>query len=170
MGLELAGKHRGIVVDNADPEKLGRLKVRVESAYGEQPAENLPWAWPCFLGGGSSDCGCFYVPEKGAVVWVEFLWSSGEPDPSSPVWTGVWFTKGGTPAEVEGPPEDAHHYKVLKTTSGHKMVCCDKPGEECVRIHGAKGQTIEMDENGGMTVTVPGLLLFRVGHTTMRRY
>jgi hypothetical protein len=149
MGLELAGKHRGIVVDNVDPEKLGRLKVRVEAAYGEQPAEALPWAWPCFLGGGSPDCGFFYVPEKGACVWVEFLWNNGEPDPANPVWVGVWFPKGGTPAEVEGPPEDAHYYKVFKTTGGHVVVFCDKPGNEYIRIqHRPAGSWREYTKDG----------------------
>ena len=45
---ELGGLLRGIVVDNNDPLKLGRIKVRVIAAYGEQPVNNLPWAWPCF--------------------------------------------------------------------------------------------------------------------------
>jgi hypothetical protein len=171
MGLELAGKHRGIVADNVDPEKLGRLKVRVEAAYGEQPAEHLPWAWPCFLSGGSEDCGFFAVPEKGACVWVEFLWNNGEPDPASPVWVGVWFPKGGTPAEVEGSPEDAHYYKVIKTPNKHVITLCDKPGEEFVRIeHGPKKQTVFMDKDGNVTLEVPGLLLFRVGHATMEAY
>lgn len=150
MGLELAGKHRGIVVDNADPQKLGRLKVRVLKAYGEQPPGNLPWAWPCFPAGGSPNCGFFSLPEKGAVVWVEFLWNDGEPDPSCPVWVGTWHAQGGTPAEVEGPPEDAHYYTVLKSANGkHVIVLCDKPGEEYIRIrHGKKEQLISMTPDG----------------------
>jgi hypothetical protein len=153
MGLELAGKHRGIVVDNADPDKLGRLKIRVEAAYGAQPTENLPWAWPCFLSGGTPDCGFFAVPETGACVWVEFLWNNGEPDPASPVWTGVWFPKGGTPAEVGGAPEDAHHYKVFKTPSGHVITLCDKPGEEFIKIeHGPMGQYAFFDKEGNIDI------------------
>ena len=49
---EFGGLLRGIVVDNNDPKKLGRIKVRIQSAYGDQPVDNLPWAWPCLNYGG----------------------------------------------------------------------------------------------------------------------
>lgn len=147
--FSLAGKHRGIVTDNADPLKLGRLKIRIDAAYGNQPVQDIPWAWPCFPSGGSPNCGFFDVPELGASVWVEFQWKDGQPDPTHPIWTGVWFAEGDTPEEVEGPPGDAHYYKVFKTPVGHVMTFCDKPGEEFIRLtHGKKKQTIEMDKDG----------------------
>ena len=133
-GLELAGKHMGIVVDNADPLKLGRLKVRVQEAYGEQPVDNLPWAWPCFAYGGMPQMALYAVPEVGAGVWVEFMWKDGQPDASHPVWTGLWLAQGETPEQVESSAEDAHYYKVFKTTSGHFLTFCDKPGEEFIRL------------------------------------
>ncbi|MDR1514929.1 MAG: phage baseplate assembly protein V [Synergistaceae bacterium] len=169
--MSLAGKHRGLVSDNADPLKLGRLKVRVDAAYGAQPIEDLPWAWPCFAYGGFADAGFYVVPEIGSGVWVEFQWKDGQPDPTHPVWTGVWFAEGDTPEEVEGTPEEAHHYKVFKTTSGHVLTFCDKPGEEFIRVvHGKKMQTIFFDKDGNGTIEIPGLLLFRVGHATMEAY
>ena len=85
-GLELAGKHMGIVVDNADPLKLGRLKVRVLEAYGDQSADVLPWALPCFAYGGMPQMALYAVPEVGAGVWVEFMWKDGKPDATHPVW------------------------------------------------------------------------------------
>jgi hypothetical protein len=40
-----------------------------------------------------------------------------------------------------------------------------------VRIeHGTKKQTVLMDKDGNMTIEVPGLLLFKVGHATMKGY
>lgn len=157
MGLELAGKHRGKVLDNADPEKLGRLKVQVLSAYGEQPKENLPWAWPCFPAGGSSDCGFFSLPEIGANVWVEFQWNDGEPDPSSPVWSGVWFSRGNTPGDVAGAPEDAHYYTVIKSATGkHRFIMYDKPGEEYIKLyHGTKTQILRFEADGSAYVDSP---------------
>ena len=59
---EFGGLLRGIVVDNNDPKKLGRIKVRIQSAYGDQPVENLPWAWPCLSYGGMSGMYAFAVP------------------------------------------------------------------------------------------------------------
>ncbi|MDR1648927.1 MAG: phage baseplate assembly protein V [Synergistaceae bacterium] len=170
-GLDFGGKHRGIVEDNSDPLKLGRLKVRVQAAYGNQPVGNLPWAWPCFAYGGMSQMAFYAVPEVGAGVWVEFQWKDGKPDPTYPVWTGGWIAEGETPEEVEGSPEDAHYYKVFKTASGHVVTMCDKPGEEFVRIvHGVQKQTVDMDKEGNMTISVPNLLLFKVGHATMEAY
>jgi hypothetical protein len=170
-GLEFGGKHRGIVEDNNDSLKLGRLKVRVQAAYGNQPTDSLPWAWPWVAYGGASQMALYAAPEIGAGVWVEFQWKDGKPDPTYPVWTGIWIAEGETPEEVEGPPENAHYYKVFKTTGGHTLTFCDKPEEEFIRIvHGTKKQTIEMDKDGNMTIEVPKLLKFRVGHATMEGY
>ena len=147
-GLELAGKHRGLVEDNADPLKLGRLKVRVQSIYGNQPVDVLPWAWPCFPYGGMPQQAFFAIPEIGAGVWVELQWKDGKPDPTHPVWTGVWISGGETPTEIEGSPGEAHYYKVMKTTSGHVLVFCDKPGEEFIRIQHKEGHFLELDNAG----------------------
>lgn len=36
----------GIVEDNKDPDRLGRVKVRVQSVYDDIPLEDIPWANP----------------------------------------------------------------------------------------------------------------------------
>ncbi len=38
------GIYRGVCFDNADPEKLGRIRARVPDVLGMQPTE---WALPC---------------------------------------------------------------------------------------------------------------------------
>lgn len=62
----------GCVEDNKDPEKLGRVKVRI-SPYSELATEDLPWASPK-LGscGNSADSGGLNVPEVGSQVRVDF--------------------------------------------------------------------------------------------------
>ena len=143
---ELGGLLRGIVVDNNDPLKLGRVKIRVIAAYGEQPVNNLPWAWPCFPYGGAKEQGFFAVPEKGAGVYVMFQYKDGEPDPTYPVWLGQWHAQNETPSEIAGNSEDAHHYKGFKTTSGHNMIFCDKPGEEFIEIKDKHGSYIRLKD------------------------
>lgn len=36
----------GLVEDNKDPDRLGRIKVRVQSVYDDIPVEDIPWANP----------------------------------------------------------------------------------------------------------------------------
>lgn len=58
----------GIVEDNNDPKKLGRLKIRVVNIFDEIPVEDLPWAKPWKDLNGNS----FLLPEKGKIVSVVF--------------------------------------------------------------------------------------------------
>lgn len=54
-------------MENNDPQKLGRIKVYVQAAYGTSSIAELPWAYPKFAKPGD-----FYVPEIGEAVYVEF--------------------------------------------------------------------------------------------------
>ena len=62
----------GRVEDNNDPEKLGRIKVRIEP-YSDFNTEDLPWASPILgsCGNSSSNCG-LNVPEIGSQVRIFF--------------------------------------------------------------------------------------------------
>ena len=69
---DTAMSYLGVVEDNNDPKKLGRLKVRV-APYSDLETEELPWAYPK-LGthGNSAEYGGLNVPEIGSQVRVEF--------------------------------------------------------------------------------------------------
>ena len=153
MSNEFGGLLRGIVVDNNDPKKLGRIKVRIQSAYGDQPVDNLPWAWPCLNYGGMPGMHNYAVPEINAGVWVIFQNKDGEPDTTYPVWLGVWQAEEEKPVrtdeEIQENTADAHYYKELRTTSGHTTVYCDKPGEEYVEIRDKDNNFLRMDDKEG---------------------
>ena len=58
---------RGIVVDNLDPKKLGRIKVLI-SIYEDLDIDDIPWAFPelsTFLGNSQNSIS-FSVPEEGS--------------------------------------------------------------------------------------------------------
>lgn len=66
--------YKGLVEDNADPKKLGRVKVRIPSIWGNPdqiPTACLPWASVLSPNAGA-DSGTFIVPEIGSTVYVRF--------------------------------------------------------------------------------------------------
>jgi len=61
--------YQGIVVDNNDPEKIGRCKVRVYNLFTDSiPDSDLPWSLP----ENTLFDGSFVVPPIGAIVNVRF--------------------------------------------------------------------------------------------------
>ena len=64
--------HPGKVVDNNDPKKLGRCRIRVFGIYEDPiPDSDLPWADPDY-GFMGSKVGSFVIPPKDAIVNVYF--------------------------------------------------------------------------------------------------
>ncbi len=137
------GKYRGFVVDNADPELRGRVRLQVPALLGDQQTD---WALPCVPCGGLADQGWFCVPELGAQVWVEF--EGG--DLSFPIWSGTfWQAAGDPPAEVSGQPES----KVFKTAGGHYLQFEDAAGAEQVHLQHTGGASLDIDSQGTVALT-----------------
>lgn len=135
------GKYRGFVVDNADPEKRARLKLRIPSVAG---AATTGWALPCLPFGGSPDAGWFAVPEPNAQVWVEFE----EGDPSRPIWTGTfWQTSSDVPAEAA---KDEPTTRLWKTPGKGLIQFDDAAGEERLCIRHVSEAQIEIDSAGSL--------------------
>jgi hypothetical protein len=85
---DISKPHRGVVISNGDPKKLGRIKVEIE---GFLQGLHLPWIYPknpYFLGGGNGSIS-FSVPEEGSEVIVEFPFK----DIYFGFYTGHWPTK-----------------------------------------------------------------------------
>jgi len=62
----------GVVEDNNDPLKYGRVRVRLHGLYDDIPTEALPWSTPNFPLGAGGVKGSFIVPEVGVVINVTF--------------------------------------------------------------------------------------------------
>lgn len=142
------GKYRAFVVDNVDPDKLGRCKLTIPSVLGE--TESV-WAMPCLPYGGAAEIGFIAVPPIGAQVLAEFL----EGDASTPMWTGAfWQPATAPPAEFTANPEPTA--KVMKTESGHFLTFEDKEGEEAITLRSSAGAVIEMNPGGSIELTDSG--------------
>lgn len=128
------GKYRGQVTNNRDPNKLGRLMLKVVDVFGDQESG---WAMPCvpFAGKG---VGFFMLPPEKAWCWVEF--ENGDPD--YPIWSGCFWAAGETPtssAEAEK--------KVIKTEAG-TITLDETAGKSGITIETKEGMKIIMDMKG----------------------
>ncbi len=138
------GKYRGIVIDNNDPQKRGRLKLRIPSVLADQDTD---WALPCLPYGGYEQQGMFMVPDVDAQVWVEFE----EGDIHRPIWVGTfWQQESDVP---EDAAKDEPTTRLIRTHAGHILQFDDEDGEERFRLfHPAEAEMI-IDSNGSISLT-----------------
>jgi hypothetical protein len=146
--MQQAGPYLGVVVQNTDPAKLGRIKVSVPHVYGVEDTTvapigvtDLPWAIPAGLpaGGSSASGGIDWLPELGDQVIVFFL----DCEPEKPVW--MWMMQ--TFDQVNNFP--LHHYSD-KTSKG-------KPDRAGLTRY---GHTIELNSGSALVSTKNGYQLY----------
>ncbi len=154
------GKYRGLVVDNIDPEQIGRVLVQVPDVLGETPSS---WAMPCVPAAGIQS-GCFIVPPIGSQVWVEF--EQGDPD--YPIWTGgFWGMVADVPALATAPPAIPPGQNIVLQTTGQNMVLVSdappSPATGGIVLKSTSGAMIVVNETGiyisngqGATITLVG--------------
>ena len=152
------GKYRGVVSDNGDPEKLGRIRANVPEVLD---TEVSPWAWPCATYAGP-DVGLFAVPPVGAGVWIEF--EAG--DPSRPIWTGGWWGRNDPPKNEQGSAANVPQ-KIFKSDSGlllaldddaHTATLSDRNGNNLVVIKVEDGQ-VRIQATAKVVVEAPQIEL-----------
>lgn len=155
---------RGIVVDNDDPKKMGRVRIRIPSIHGRKELvkkEDLPWAYPCFPVA-SYNSGMFILPEVGSRVWL--LFEDG--DLNKPVYIGGMYSKGAVSnstnfrytgddeKDVRYPvwykpykPDEAESIKdkvIYKSPMGASFVVKEDRGQERIEITDQMGQKMIM--------------------------
>jgi len=154
------GKYRGLVVENIDPEQIGRVLVQVPDVLGEIPSS---WAMPCVPAAGIQ-AGCFIVPPIGSQVWVEF--EQGDPD--YPIWTGgFWGLVADVPIFATAPPAIPPGQNIVLQTTGQNMVMVSdappSPVTGGIVLKSVSGAMIVVNETGiyisngqGATITLIG--------------
>ncbi len=150
------GKHRGFVVENDDPEKLGRLRLKVPSVLGNEVVTG--WAMPCLPYGGSNNLGTLFIPEIDAGVWVEFE----EGDLEFPIWVGTFWSKPGGESELPKPNDDTGAEedsvqspptrKIIKTLSGHSIQFEDDGSALRILITDGENENRILFSDTGITV------------------
>jgi len=82
-------KYRGKVTNNEDPDKEGRICVRVAAVLGDK---EIFWALPS-VPYAAKGVGFFFLPPVDSNVWIEFEGGNLQ----HPIWTGCFWNKGEIP-------------------------------------------------------------------------
>ena len=179
--------YTGIVVDNNDPDKQGKCRIRVYSIFGDDiPDEDLPWALPDFSFVGS-EVGNFIVPPIGAIVNVYF----DKGDIYLPHYTtkAVRKSKQPTQKDIDYPDnivmwetDDGDYFtlnrKTKETTFNHNSgtkVLIKKDGSVEITIVADKTETVQGKEESNITgnltiksdadITIESVGVMRLNHT-----
>lgn len=138
------GKYRGRVVDTADPEGRGRLRVRVPAVLGKDVSD---WALPCAPYGGSALQGMFFIPDVDADVWVEF--EAG--DVQRPIWAGTYWQEPQEFAALTTSGEPVS--RSLRTAAGHVLQFDDEAGAERILLRHSSDAEVTIDSDGTVVLT-----------------
>lgn len=155
----VAYPQRAIVVDNQDPQYLGRVRVQFPWQKIQDNGEEkmwTPWIRIAQAYGGLSK-GVQFIPEEGEEVMVGFEMDNIE----RPYIIGTLFNGKGNPDndwKSKVSEGTANNIKAIRTRSGHTIQFCDNGGggdiqiydynknyyfiqlstdEKCIRIHAA---------------------------------
>jgi len=145
----IRGKLRGEITDNADPYKLGRLRVKVKNLTDEKGI----WAEPCvpYAGDGLA---FFALPPVGTGVWVETL--DGRLDRF--VYCGFFWRDGELDKQDYDPERIHFETKSLRidVNDNDEEVRIQIKGGGSVTIKGGditiEGNTITQDASGNKVV------------------
>lgn len=178
IGLEFYGRYYslypGIVVDNKDPEKRGRIKVKMPSILNGETL--VQWAVPMGANLAGKGTGSFFPPYIGDVVDVMFehgdldfpvyvggFWATAElPEAFKNGYPNVkgWVFKSGQKilvSEVSGKTQ----VSILNGENGAFFVMDDTAGKEAIYLTHKLGSTIQIQKNGSITLaTYDGGMLF----------
>lgn len=114
----------GVVTNNKDPEKLGRVRVRLPWL-----ADSLQTGWARVATPmAGAEMGLFLLPEVDDEVLVAF----DHGDIRFPFVIGSLWSKGKAPPEVNA--DGLNNLRLLKSRSGHTIRLNDKEGEEKLEI------------------------------------
>ncbi|TPN88042.1 type VI secretion system Vgr family protein [Aquimarina algicola] len=137
-----------VVVNNADPEGLGR--VQVQYPWQKSVGETTPWVRLSSTAGGPGQ-GFYFVPEVGDEVIMGHEGDNAE----IPIVMGSVYNSSSVPDSFKSSD---NHLKAIRTRSGNQVTLNDTDGS--VTIKDPSGNTITMAGNGEITINAPNKITF----------
>ena len=134
-GHRIYGVAVGLVIDNKDPQALGRVRLKLPALSDDEIGH---WARIAVLMAGA-DRGTFFPPEVGDEVLVAFEHG----DIARPyVLGGLW---NGQDKPPETNADGKNNLRLVKSRSGHLIRLDDSDGAEKIEI---------VDKSGGNSITI----------------
>jgi len=132
----------GIVTDNADPEQLGRIKVKFPWVQGDT-------YWIRYISSHAGEShGWYSIPEIGDEVLCAF--EMGDPD--RPIILGsLYNSKAVPPADSQ---VEENNIKMFLTKGGNKILVRDEGGKEAIEIINAEGKNTIVLETAGPSIAI----------------
>lgn len=121
-----AEPHSAHVMDNADPDTMGRVKVQF--FWQKKDNQQTPWVRIASPHAGK-DKGFHFIPEIGEEVWVGF--EGGNID--KPYVLGSLYH--GLDKPLAGWQSNDNDFKAIRSRSGHTIEFIDKSGKEEIHIY-----------------------------------
>ena len=141
----LPGVTIGVVTDINDPEKLGRLKVKIINRNSSDYETDYIRVMTPMTG---KEWGSFFFPEVGDEVLVAF--SHGDINRAY-VLGSLWNKNYKPPTTIE---DQKNNIRMIKTKSGHQLIFDDEDKKENILIKTPKSLTIKLeDEKEIITIT-----------------
>ncbi len=151
----------GLVTDNRDPEKIGRVQVKL---YWMELEASTPWmrvATPYV----HVNSGFYFVPAKNSKVLVGFEDGNVE----KPYCLGALFDKNASPDSDWVGNDDVDNAKVhaIRTRKGQTIELHDENGAEKIRIYDTSGNNeLELNSsNKSITIKTKGNMKISAGGT-----
>lgn len=129
------------VVDNADPNEQGRVKVR----FAARGAKEL-WARTATLMAGPNR-GSWFIPDVGDEVLVAF----DDGDPGRPVVIGALWNAKAQPPEQIGQDNGR---RAIVTRSGAAIVIDDTGGDTSITLRTPRGRQLQITDGTSNTIAL----------------
>lgn len=139
--LPEAESQEAVVVDNNDPEALGRVRAKFNWQNGH---DLTPWI-RVVTSSASGGRGMYFIPEIKDEVYIDF--DQGNPD--RPYVVGTLFHGNAKPAWGSA----GNDIKALRTRSGNQIILNDSAGS--VTMADPSGNTVTMSGDGEITISAP---------------
>lgn len=143
--------HKGLVVDNNDPRKLGRVKCIIENYFETDNYVKLPWIHPR-LSSSSPSSTSLTPPEIGTELWVEFPFKN----PYHGIYKGYWYDENNGIANENNLSnilfgEDYPNTYGFQDSTGNYLKV--NKLKETFDIEHSSGDHLHVDKNGNTLIT-----------------